>query len=107
GESLVAGIEAIPDTANRLDQPRVRRISFDLRAQPLDGDVDEARVAEVVVVPDELEQELASEHLFRPARELQQEPELRCGQLEVLPLAPDAERGRVDLEAVDRDHAFR
>ena len=97
-------LEAVADAANRPDQLGLLRVLLDLRPQSLDRGVDEPGVAEVVVVPDELQQELAREHLLGPLRQLEQELELRRGQLELLPLAPSREPGRVDLERWDVDH---
>ena len=70
-----------------------------------DGRVDEARVAEVVVVPDQLQQQYAREHLLRPPRELEQEPELGCGQRDLLAALSHCEPVRVDLEAARADRA--
>ena len=59
---LVAG------PAHGQDQRRRGRVGLDLRPQPPDGDVDQPRVAEVVVAPDAVEQQVAGEHLARVAR---------------------------------------
>src|SRR5207253_10848918 len=101
------GIESIADAAYCVDQLRLLRIVLDLRAQPLHGDVDEARVAEVVVVPDQLEQQLARENLLRPARELEQQPELGRRERDILATSLDAVRAGIALEPADRDHAAR
>ena len=58
----------------------LRRVVLDLPAQPLNGDVNEPRVAEVVVVPDQLEQQFTREDLLGPARELEQQAKLGGGQ---------------------------
>src|SRR4249920_2428791 len=100
----LARVEAVADPAHGVDQLRLFRIVLDLGPQPLDGRVHETRIAEVVVVPDELEQQLAREDLLRPARELEQEAELGRGKRDLLAATLDGESARIDFEAVDVDH---
>ena len=71
---LVAG------AADGLDQLRCGRIGLDLRPEPLDRDVDEPRIAEVVVAPDPVEQDVAAQDLAGVAGELDEEVELGPGE---------------------------
>src|SRR4029079_19203015 len=55
--------EYVADAANRVDEGRVRRVGLDAGTQPVDVDIDGARLAAVVVAPHVLEQLVASEDL--------------------------------------------
>ena len=70
GRPRLPDVEAVADSPNRLEVLRFLRVVLDLGPQPLDGHVDEARVAEVLVVPYALEEELAREDLTRALGEL-------------------------------------
>ena len=98
-----AGDEAVADAAHGLDQRRLLRIVLDLRPQPLHGRVDEARVAQVVVVPDQLEQQLARESPALAAARARAAAELGRRQLQLLAALPGGEPVRVDLEPGDAD----
>src|SRR6266540_5445956 len=92
------GVEAVADAPHGLDRAGLLRVVLHLRAEALDGHVDEPGVAEVVVVPDALQQELASEDLARAPGELEQQPELRGAQAQLLAAALGDEGAGVDLE---------
>src|SRR5687768_7920475 len=66
------------------DQPRRCRIALDLRAETLNRNVNQARVTEVVVAPDEVEEQVARQHLARPASELEQQVEFGPGDRHLL-----------------------
>src|SRR5919106_1314828 len=87
GERRSLALEAVPDASHRRDPLRVPGVVLDLGPEALHGHVDEARVAQEFVVPDELEEEL----------------ELGRGQLEILAALAGAEAGRIDLEVVHGD----
>src|SRR5919106_1767045 len=70
GERRSLALEAVPDASHRRDPLRVPGVVLDLGPEALHGHVDEARVAQEFVVPDALEEEIAREHLTRPAGEL-------------------------------------
>src|SRR5438034_5692307 len=76
-------VEPVTGATYGSNEAGVGRVHLDLGSKSLYGDVDEARIAQVVVTPDPLEQHLAGEHLARPARQLEQEPELRGREREV------------------------
>ena len=63
------------------------RLGLDLGAQALDRDVDQPRIAEVVVAPDLLQEELPREDLARSPGELGQEAELGVAQRDLLVVA--------------------
>ena len=69
--------------------------------------VNEPRVAQVVVVPDTFEEELSRENLPRSPGQLEEEPELGRGQLDPLTSPPHLVAGRVDLECPDGEHLLR
>ena len=94
--------EAVAHAPDRLDQARRCGVGLDLRPQPLDGDIDEARVAQVVVAPDPLEQLLTAEHLAPVAGERQQQLELRGREAQIAAVAAGLKAGRVDLDAPGR-----
>src|SRR5439155_17140971 len=74
-----ASLEAVADPTYSADQPGAGGVVLDLCPQALDRNVDQARVAQVVVAPHPLKEHLAREHLSRPSSHLQQESGLRCG----------------------------
>src|SRR5215211_751081 len=84
----LASVEAVADAAHGLDRAGLLRVVLHLRAEALDGHVDEPGVAEVVVVPDALQQEVASEDLARAPGELEQQSELGGAQAQLLASAP-------------------
>src|SRR5688500_1380394 len=55
--------EDVADTADGVDEGRVSRVGLDPAAQPVDVDIDRARLAAVVVAPHVLEQLVAGEDL--------------------------------------------
>jgi hypothetical protein len=61
--------EDVADAADRVDEPRARGIVLDLAAEPVDVDVDGARLAGVVVAPDALEELVPGEDLAGVADE--------------------------------------
>ncbi len=69
GPSAVVEAQHVAHAADRLQEPRVRRVILDVAAQPVDVDVDRARLAGVVVAPDTLQQLVAREHLARVAQQ--------------------------------------
>src|SRR3954453_6760005 len=83
-------------STDRDDERGSRRIGLDLRAEAADRDIDEPRVAQVVVAPDPVEQRVAAQHLAGMARQLRQEVELRTGQCDVLAVSGDGASGEVD-----------
>jgi len=89
---------AIPEPSNGHDQLGIRRVTFDLGAQPPHVRVDQAAVAQIVVAPDAVEQLAAWDGPARVAAEIQEQVELHPAQLD-LPAAPplqgDAERLRL------------
>src|SRR5215207_6829923 len=100
----LASVEAVADAAHGLDRAGLLRVVLHLRAEALDGHVDEPGVAEVVVVPDALQQEVASEDLAWAPGELEQQSELGGAQAQLLAAAPGDEGAGVDLEvAADED----
>ena len=102
-----APLEPVTDAAHRRDRLRARRVVLDLGSQPLDGDVHEPRIAEVLVVPDTGEEHLAGEHLAGSSHELDQQTELRRGEREISPVLPCHEPGDVDLEVADAQDGLR
>src|SRR5205807_3851941 len=98
----LAPVQPVPDAADRRDEPRVRRVVLDLAAEALHRDVDQSRVAEVVVVPHALEEHLPSEDLPRAARQLEEQPELGGREREVAPTLAGDEAGRIDLDVAER-----
>ena len=100
---LISGrARLVPDAAHGHDDLGVLGVVLDLRAQPLDVDVDEPGVTGVAVAPDLLEQHLAGEDLPRLAREGDEQVELERRQRERLAVALDRVAGDVDLEVADR-----
>ena len=61
------------------------RVVLHLRPQALNGDVHEPGIAQVLVVPDAVQQELACEHSGRSSCQLEQEAELGRREVEILP----------------------
>src|SRR5439155_26649726 len=91
-------LEAVADAPDGLDQGGMSGVVLQLGPEPLHGYVHQARIAEVVIVPHALEQDLASEHLTGSAGHLQQEPELGGREREILAVLPGGDAGRIDLE---------
>ena len=71
------------------DQDWMGWVGLDLCSKSLNRDVHQPRVTQELVVPNELEQHLAREHLARPARKHRQQPELSRRQAQLTA----AERG--------------
>src|SRR6266508_5781247 len=69
-------LEAISEPTHGDDVTRVGRVGFDLGAQAADVDIDEAAVAEVVVLPHAVEQFFPAEHLAPVQGELAEQAEL-------------------------------
>ncbi len=65
----------VAHSAYRLDDFWTLRIGFDLGTQPVDVDVDGARLADILVTPDAFEQLLAAEYLAGVADEEGQQVE--------------------------------
>src|SRR6478672_6198739 len=84
-----------------LDQLRRRGIRLDLRPQPLDRDVDQARVAEIVVAPDPVEQDVAGQDLAGVPDELEQQVELGPGERDLRAVAKHAAASDVDRECTE------
>src|SRR6266545_1720092 len=100
----LSSVEAVADPPHGLDRAGLLRVVLHLRAEALDSNVDEPGVSEVVVVPDALQQELASEDLARAPGELEQQPEFRGAQVHLLAAASRYEGAGDDLEvAADED----
>src|SRR5918994_7882699 len=108
--------EHVADAADRVDERRVRRIALDLAAEPVDMDIDCARLAGVVVPPDALEQLVAGEDLPGMADEEGEELEgfgLHRDDLAVAeqPVAAEVrlDRSKVDdrRRPIDRDGLVR
>src|SRR5439155_5279834 len=96
-------VEPVTGATYGSNEAGVGRVHLDLGSKSLYGDVDEARIAQVVVTPDPLEQHLAGEHLARPARQLEQEPELRGREREVAAALPGGEAGWIHLEVAQQN----
>src|SRR6476469_969969 len=86
---------------NRLDQLRRGGIRLDLRPQPLDRDVDQARVAKIVVAPDPVEENVAGQDLAGMADELEQEVELGAGERDLRAVAEHTAAGDVDRQRAE------
>src|SRR5438477_4690473 len=84
--------------AHRQHHLGLLRVALDLRAQPLDVDVNEPGVGRVPVAPDLLQQHLAGEDLPRLAGERDQQVELERGQRDLLAVALDLVRLHVDRD---------
>ena len=83
----------------------MRRLGLHLRPQPLDGDVDEARIAQVVVAPDLVEEQLPREDLAGPAGQLGEQAELGVAEGDLMLVATDGVRRLVDLERSEAERA--
>src|SRR5439155_3047199 len=95
--------DLVPHAPDGLDDLRLVRVALDLRAETLDVDVHEPRVAEVIVAPHLLEQLLAREDASGTRRERRQEPELSLRQGHGVVVPPDDPLLRTDLEGADAD----
>ena len=71
--------------------------------KPTHVDVDDAPVAEVVVAPNLLQQQLAAEHPLRRRGEFAQQPKLGAGEVDLPPAAQHHALVRADLQVADRD----
>src|SRR6185503_13814861 len=80
--SSACGLVARP--ADREDQLGRARIGLDLGTEPSDRDVDEARVTEIVIPPDPVEEDVAAEDLSWVAGEVDEQVELRSRELDLL-----------------------
>src|SRR5205823_13678808 len=79
--------------------PHIYTLSLHDALPILHRHVDQARVAEVRVAPHAVEQQLAGEHLARPARQFQQEAELGRGQRQ-FPVAFRSEEHTSELQSL-------
>src|SRR3954451_24031240 len=81
----LSALELVAEAADRLQVHRRTRLGLDLRAQPLDMDVEGLRVADVVRAPDPVDQLLAGEHAADVAQQQLEQLELLQRQLHRLP----------------------
>src|SRR5215212_9851830 len=88
---------------DREDQFRVDGVRLDLGAQPPDRHVDEARVAEVVVAPDAVQELVPGQDLTGALDQLGQQVELSPRQRNLLAVAGDGSAGRIDLQRTEAD----
>src|SRR5918992_2904515 len=102
GEWLEA-LEPVADSAHGRDELRVTGIVLHLGAEALDGHVDDARVAEVVVVPHAIQERVSGQYLSRVARELYEKVEIGCCKGYLGPSLVDLEARGVDLEFTGLD----
>src|SRR3954447_6929905 len=93
-------LEAVPHSALRHDQLRIRRVFFELLTQVTDVHVDGALVAVLRVTEHVLEQLRAREDPTGLAREREQDLEFEEGELDRLVVPLDGPLGRIDPEAV-------
>ena len=84
GDDVAQDLQSVTEATDGDHVARVGGIDLDLGAQPADVDVDEAAVAEVVVLPDAVEQLLAAEHLAAVEGQLAEQPELGLGQVDLV-----------------------
>src|SRR6185295_14016799 len=94
----LAGVEAVADPAHRLDHLWFLGVVLDFRAETLDRDVHEPRIAQVLVVPDALKEQVTGEDLARPPRELEQQLELGRGETDLFSALAGDEGAGIDLE---------
>src|SRR5829696_3563502 len=93
GERSSATFESVPHTTDRGDVGRRMGGLAELVPQALHRHVDEAGVAEVVVAPDPLEEHLPGQDAGPIADELDEQPELRRRQEQLL-VGPERPPGR-------------
>src|SRR5690349_8166420 len=99
GGSALRGLVAA--AADGEDQLGIDGVGLDLGPEPPDRDVDEARVAEIVVAPDPVEELVAGQDLAGSLGELYEEVELRPGERDVLAVPADGATREVDREAAE------
>src|SRR6187401_2910903 len=99
--------EHVADAADRMDERGVRWIGLDPAAQPMDVDVDRARLATVVVAPYVLEQLVAGEDLARVAD--QEGEQLECLRLDRddLPVTEQPMAAEIGLDRPEIDDGRR
>jgi len=96
-DGLVAG------PAHGLDVLGCRRIALDLRPETLDRHVDEPRIAEIVVAPDPIEQDVPRQDLSGVAGQLHEQVELGPGEGDLGAVANNGPAGDVDRQRTESE----